>query len=75
VSRALEASMTKRQDPKSLAIGVERMLNAAFVESLIAPSTSLVVNAGYTAAGNVLLVLGASRTRRGREETRGRTDS
>jgi uncharacterized membrane protein len=75
--------MTKRQNGNamvaagalSLAVGVERMLNAAFVESLVSPSTRLIVAAGYTAAGSVMLVLGASRNRRGREETGGRTDS
>ena len=60
---------------KSLATSVERMLNAAFVESLVSPSAPLVVNAGCTAAGNIVLVLDSSRTQRGREETRGRTDS
>ena len=70
--------MTKAQTGKlSLAVDVEQMLNAAFVESLVAPSTGVVVDARYTATGGVLLRLerSSSASDRGREETRGPADS
>jgi hypothetical protein len=62
----------------SLAVGVERILNAGLVDSLVSPSARLVVAASYTTTGAVLLMLGNSssvRTQRGREETRGPADS
>jgi hypothetical protein len=74
-----EARMAKgrRAHDLSLAVGVERILNAGLVDSLVSPSAELVVAASYTSTGGVLLTVdkSSSRTQRGREETRGPADS